>query len=104
MAGRPSGASVMLPPDAVGGGACPRVGARYTTACLVRGACHGHFTEPLAPRPLPDRRRPRRRDPAVWRLERPLRPFTWTEDPDTIIAKAAHPRRRETQQTSVTER
>jgi transposase len=31
------------------------------------------------------------------------RPFTWTKDPDTIIAKATDPRRRKTQTTSVTE-
>ncbi len=30
-------------------------------------------------------------------------PFTWTKDPDTVIAKAAHPRHRKTQQTSDTE-
>jgi hypothetical protein len=28
------------------------------------------------------------------------RPFTWTKDPDTVIAKAAAPRRRKAQQTS----
>ncbi len=31
------------------------------------------------------------------------RPFTWTTDPDTIIAKATRPRHRKTQQTSDTE-
>jgi hypothetical protein len=31
------------------------------------------------------------------------RPFTWTKDPDTVIAKATDPRRRKTQTTSVTE-
>jgi transposase len=31
------------------------------------------------------------------------RPFTWTKDPDTVIAKATAPRRRKTQTTSVTE-
>jgi hypothetical protein len=31
------------------------------------------------------------------------RPLTWTKDPDTVIAKATHPRRRKTQQTSDTE-
>jgi hypothetical protein len=31
------------------------------------------------------------------------RPFTWTKDPDTIIAKATDPRHRKTQQTSDTE-
>jgi transposase len=31
------------------------------------------------------------------------RPFTWTKDPDTVIAKATDPRRRKTQQTSDTE-
>jgi hypothetical protein len=31
------------------------------------------------------------------------RPFTWTEDPDTVIAKATDPRRRKTETTSVTE-
>src|SRR5919107_800717 len=31
------------------------------------------------------------------------RPFTWTKDPDTVIAKATDPRRRKTQMTSVTE-
>ena len=30
-------------------------------------------------------------------------PFTWTKDPDTVIAKATDPRRRKTQTTSVTE-
>jgi transposase len=30
-------------------------------------------------------------------------PFTWTKDPDTVIAKATHPRNRKTQQTSDTE-
>jgi hypothetical protein len=30
-------------------------------------------------------------------------PFTWTKDPDTVIAKATDPRRRKTQQTSETE-
>jgi transposase len=30
-------------------------------------------------------------------------PFTWTKDPDTVIAKATHPRRRKTQTTSDTE-
>jgi hypothetical protein len=30
-------------------------------------------------------------------------PFTWTKDPDTVIAKATNPRRRKTQQTSDTE-
>jgi transposase len=30
-------------------------------------------------------------------------PFTWTKDPDTVIAKATDPRRRKTQQTSDTE-
>src|SRR3954468_2722082 len=30
-------------------------------------------------------------------------PFTWTKDPDTIIAKATHPRNRKTQQTSDTQ-
>ena len=30
-------------------------------------------------------------------------PFTWTKDPDTIIAKATHPRHRMTQQASVTD-
>ena len=30
------------------------------------------------------------------------RPFTWTKDPDTVIAKATDPRRRKTQTTSVT--
>jgi transposase len=30
-------------------------------------------------------------------------PFTWTKDPDTVIAKAADPRRRKTQTTSDTE-
>jgi hypothetical protein len=29
-------------------------------------------------------------------------PFTWTKDPDTVIAKATDPRRRKTQQTSDT--
>jgi transposase len=29
-------------------------------------------------------------------------PFTWTKDPDSVIAKATHPRNRNTQQTSVT--
>src|SRR5947209_3776265 len=31
------------------------------------------------------------------------RPFTWTKDPDTVIAKATDPRRRNTSTTSVTE-
>jgi transposase len=31
------------------------------------------------------------------------RPFTWTKDPDTVIARAIDPRRRKTQTTSVTE-
>src|SRR5215208_8274560 len=31
------------------------------------------------------------------------RPFTWTKDPDTVIAKATHPRRRNTKTTSDTE-
>jgi transposase len=31
------------------------------------------------------------------------RPFTWTKDPDAVIAKATDPRRRKTQTTSVTE-
>jgi hypothetical protein len=31
------------------------------------------------------------------------RPFTWTKDPDTVIAKATDPRKRKTQETSVTE-
>ena len=31
------------------------------------------------------------------------RPFTWTKDPDTVIAKATDPRRRKTPTTSVTE-
>ena len=31
------------------------------------------------------------------------RPFTWTKDPDTVIAKATDPRKRKTQATSVTE-
>jgi hypothetical protein len=30
-------------------------------------------------------------------------PFTWTKDPDTVIAKATHPRKRKAQTTSVTE-
>ncbi len=30
-------------------------------------------------------------------------PFTWTKDPDTVIAKATHPRNRKTQQTSDTD-
>jgi hypothetical protein len=30
-------------------------------------------------------------------------PFTWTKDPDTVIAKATDPRHRKTQQTSDTE-
>jgi hypothetical protein len=30
-------------------------------------------------------------------------PFTWTNDPNTLIAKATPPRRRKTQTTSVTE-
>jgi transposase len=30
-------------------------------------------------------------------------PFTWTKDPDTVIAKATRPRRRKTQQTPDTE-
>jgi hypothetical protein len=30
-------------------------------------------------------------------------PFTWTKDPDTIVAKATDPRRRNTQTTSDTE-
>jgi hypothetical protein len=30
-------------------------------------------------------------------------PFTWTKDPDTVIAKATDPRRRKTQTMSVTE-
>jgi hypothetical protein len=30
-------------------------------------------------------------------------PFTWTKDPDTVIAKAPDPRRRKTQASSVTE-
>jgi hypothetical protein len=30
-------------------------------------------------------------------------PFTWTKDPDTVIAKATDPRRRKTQTTSDTE-
>jgi transposase len=30
-------------------------------------------------------------------------PFTWTKDPDTIIAKATHPRNRKTQQMSDTD-
>jgi hypothetical protein len=32
------------------------------------------------------------------------RPFTWTKDPDTVIAKATDPRHRKTQTTSDTER
>jgi transposase len=31
------------------------------------------------------------------------RPFTWTKDPDTVIAKATDPRKRKTSSTSVTE-
>ena len=31
------------------------------------------------------------------------RPFTWTKDPDTVIAKATDPRRRKTPQTSDTD-
>jgi hypothetical protein len=31
------------------------------------------------------------------------RPFTWTKDPDTVIAKATDPRRRKTSTASVTE-
>jgi hypothetical protein len=31
------------------------------------------------------------------------RPFTWTKDPDTVIAKASDPRRRKTPTTSDTE-
>ncbi len=31
------------------------------------------------------------------------RPFTWTNDPDTVTAKATDPRRRKTQTTSDTE-
>jgi hypothetical protein len=30
-------------------------------------------------------------------------PFTWTKDPDTVIAKATDPRKRKTQTTSVAE-
>jgi hypothetical protein len=30
-------------------------------------------------------------------------PFTWTKDPDAVIAKATHARNRKTQQTSNTE-
>jgi hypothetical protein len=30
-------------------------------------------------------------------------PFTWTQDPATVIAKATHPRHRKTQRTSDTE-
>ena len=30
-------------------------------------------------------------------------PFTWTKEPDTVIAKATDPRRRKTQTTAVTE-
>jgi hypothetical protein len=30
-------------------------------------------------------------------------PFTWTKDPDTVIAKATDPRHRKTQTTSDTE-
>ena len=30
-------------------------------------------------------------------------PFTWTKDPDTVLAKASDPRRRKTQTISVTE-
>ena len=30
-------------------------------------------------------------------------PFTWTKDPDTVIAKATNPRKRKTPVTSVTE-
>jgi hypothetical protein len=30
-------------------------------------------------------------------------PFTWTKDPDTVIAKASDPRRRKTPTTSDTE-
>jgi hypothetical protein len=30
-------------------------------------------------------------------------PFTWTKDPDTVIATATHPRNRKTQQTSDTD-
>ncbi len=31
------------------------------------------------------------------------RPFTWTKDPDTVLAKVTDPRRRKTETTSVTE-
>jgi hypothetical protein len=31
------------------------------------------------------------------------RPFTWTKDPDTVIAKLTDPRKRKTPETSVTE-
>jgi hypothetical protein len=32
-----------------------------------------------------------------------FRPFTWTKDPDTVIAKATDPRHRKTETTSITE-
>ena len=38
---------------------------------------------------------------AVWNDR--CQPFTWTKDPDTVIAKATDPRHRKTSTTSVTE-
>jgi hypothetical protein len=87
----------------------PRVRLHFTpTSGLAAEPGRGLLLDYHPPRPAPRQLPHRRRLIAAiqhfidaWNDR--CRPFTSTKDPDTVIAKATHPRNRKTQQTSDTE-